>query len=125
MKVRFFLFLPLFRIRSLLLPVRPARGQHRRADRYGDRDREDSADPHVIFRWSRPTCLRSNAVTRLDVIDQVEFEKVPWYRVRAHDEAADRGLDRGAERDHERARLQKSKDAGRGNSRTRPRRRRA
>jgi hypothetical protein len=24
---------------------------------------------------------------RLDVIDQVDFEKVPWYRVRAHDEA--------------------------------------
>src|SRR4051794_3689094 len=28
---------------------------------------------------------------RLDVIDQVEFEKVPWYRVRAHDEALTEG----------------------------------
>ncbi|HEV7699854.1 MAG TPA: hypothetical protein VGO43_06470 [Pyrinomonadaceae bacterium] len=28
---------------------------------------------------------------RLDVIDQVEFEKVPWYRVRAHDEAQTEG----------------------------------
>jgi hypothetical protein len=28
---------------------------------------------------------------RLDVIDQVEFEKVPWFRVRAHDEAATEG----------------------------------
>ena len=28
---------------------------------------------------------------RLDVVDQVEFEKVPWYRVRAHDEAATEG----------------------------------
>ena len=28
---------------------------------------------------------------RLDVIDQVEFEKVPWYRVRAHDETQTEG----------------------------------
>lgn len=28
---------------------------------------------------------------RLDVIDQVDFEKVPWYRVRAHDEATTEG----------------------------------
>ncbi len=28
---------------------------------------------------------------RLDVIDQVEFEKVPWYRVRAHDDAQTEG----------------------------------
>ena len=28
---------------------------------------------------------------RLDVIDQVDFEKVPWFRVRAHDEAATEG----------------------------------
>src|SRR5207253_2368186 len=28
---------------------------------------------------------------RLDVIDQVDFEKVPWYRVRAHDEADTEG----------------------------------
>ncbi len=28
---------------------------------------------------------------RLDVIDQVEFEKVPWFRVRAHDEAQTEG----------------------------------
>src|SRR5436189_641824 len=28
---------------------------------------------------------------RLDVIDQVDFEKVPWYRVRAHDEAQTEG----------------------------------
>ena len=28
---------------------------------------------------------------RLDVLDQVEFEKVSWYRVRAHDEAATEG----------------------------------
>lgn len=28
---------------------------------------------------------------RLDVIDQVDFEKVPWYRVRAHDDAATEG----------------------------------
>src|SRR4249919_3882705 len=28
---------------------------------------------------------------RLDVVDQVEFEKVPWYRVRAHDEAQTEG----------------------------------
>ncbi|MEO6655247.1 MAG: hypothetical protein ABIO36_04125 [Pyrinomonadaceae bacterium] len=28
---------------------------------------------------------------RLDVIDQVDFEKVPWYRVRAHDEAVTEG----------------------------------
>ena len=28
---------------------------------------------------------------RLDVLDQVEFEKVPWYRVRAHDEALTEG----------------------------------
>ena len=28
---------------------------------------------------------------RMDVIDQVEFEKVPWYRVRAHDETATEG----------------------------------
>jgi hypothetical protein len=27
----------------------------------------------------------------LDVLDQVEFEKVPWYRVRAHDEAQTEG----------------------------------
>ncbi len=27
----------------------------------------------------------------LDVIDQVEFEKVPWYRVRAHDDAVTEG----------------------------------
>lgn len=28
---------------------------------------------------------------RLDVLDQVEFEKVPWYRVRAHDDAQTEG----------------------------------
>ena len=28
---------------------------------------------------------------RLDVVDQVEFEKVNWYRVRAHDETATEG----------------------------------
>src|SRR4051812_41334830 len=28
---------------------------------------------------------------RLDVIDQVEFEKVPWFRVRAHDDAQTEG----------------------------------
>lgn len=28
---------------------------------------------------------------RLDVIDQLDFEKVPWYRVRAHDEAQTEG----------------------------------
>src|SRR5205085_7025611 len=28
---------------------------------------------------------------RLDVIDQVDFEKVPWYRVRAHDDAQTEG----------------------------------
>src|SRR3954451_12068472 len=28
---------------------------------------------------------------RLDVIDQVEFEKVPWLRVRAHDDAQTEG----------------------------------
>src|SRR5687768_16237588 len=28
---------------------------------------------------------------RLDVIDQIEFEKVLWYRVRAHDEAKTEG----------------------------------
>src|SRR5258708_26460838 len=28
---------------------------------------------------------------RLDIVDQVEFEKVPWYRVRAHDETATEG----------------------------------
>jgi hypothetical protein len=28
---------------------------------------------------------------RLDVIDQVDFEKVPWFRVRAHDEALTEG----------------------------------
>src|SRR6476660_3078831 len=28
---------------------------------------------------------------RLDVVDQVEFEKVPWYRVRAHDETQTEG----------------------------------
>jgi hypothetical protein len=28
---------------------------------------------------------------RLDVVDQVEFEKVPWYRVRAHDDALTEG----------------------------------
>lgn len=28
---------------------------------------------------------------RLDVIDQMEFEKVPWYRVRAHDEVQTEG----------------------------------
>ena len=28
---------------------------------------------------------------RLDVIDQVEFEKVPWFRVRAHDETQTEG----------------------------------
>lgn len=28
---------------------------------------------------------------KLDVLDQVEFEKVPWYRVRAHDEASTEG----------------------------------
>lgn len=28
---------------------------------------------------------------RLDVIDQVDFEKVPWFRVRAHDDAATEG----------------------------------
>lgn len=28
---------------------------------------------------------------RLDVVDQVEFEKVPWFRVRAHDEAQTEG----------------------------------
>ncbi len=28
---------------------------------------------------------------RLDIVDQVDFEKVPWYRVRAHDETATEG----------------------------------
>ena len=28
---------------------------------------------------------------RLDVVDQVDFEKVPWYRVRAHDDAQTEG----------------------------------
>lgn len=28
---------------------------------------------------------------RLDIIDQIEFEKVPWFRVRAHDEAQTEG----------------------------------
>src|SRR5829696_204053 len=28
---------------------------------------------------------------RLDVLDQIEFEKVVWYRVRAHDEARTEG----------------------------------
>src|SRR6476659_162510 len=28
---------------------------------------------------------------RLDVVDQVEFEKVPWLRVRAHDDAQTEG----------------------------------
>lgn len=28
---------------------------------------------------------------RLDIIDQLEYEKVPWFRVRAHDEAATEG----------------------------------
>ncbi|MBO0236784.1 hypothetical protein, partial [Vibrio parahaemolyticus] len=28
---------------------------------------------------------------RLDILDQVEFEKVLWYRVRAHDEANTEG----------------------------------
>jgi hypothetical protein len=28
---------------------------------------------------------------RLDILDQVEFEKVPWFRVRAHDEALTEG----------------------------------
>src|SRR6187399_836525 len=28
---------------------------------------------------------------RLDVVDQFEYEKVPWYRVRAHDEAQTEG----------------------------------
>src|SRR5437868_9360543 len=28
---------------------------------------------------------------RLDVVDQVEFEKVPWFRVRAHDDASTEG----------------------------------
>src|SRR3954463_3766035 len=28
---------------------------------------------------------------KLDVLDQVEFEKVPWFRVRAHDEALTEG----------------------------------
>jgi hypothetical protein len=28
---------------------------------------------------------------KLDILDQIEFEKVPWYRVRAHDEALTEG----------------------------------
>src|SRR3954452_18194090 len=28
---------------------------------------------------------------RLDILDQVEFEKVPWFRVRAHDETQTEG----------------------------------
>lgn len=28
---------------------------------------------------------------RLDIIDQIDFEKVPWFRVRAHDDAATEG----------------------------------
>jgi hypothetical protein len=46
---------------------------------------------------------------RLDVVDQVEFEKVPWYRVRAHDEAQTEGWIE-AQNVITSATLQKSKD---------------
>jgi hypothetical protein len=46
---------------------------------------------------------------KLDVLDQVEFEKVPWYRVRAHDEALTEGWIE-AQNVITSATLQKSKD---------------
>ena len=46
---------------------------------------------------------------KLDVIDQVEFEKVPWYRVRAHDETQTEGWIE-AQNVITSATLQKSKD---------------
>jgi len=46
---------------------------------------------------------------KLDVLDQVEFEKVPWYRVRAHDETQTEGWVE-AQNIITSATLQKSKD---------------